>query len=105
MNAMDFSGGRGQRRGARLFVLLLLALVLPLAGSQFGHSHRAGTPGIYNAECPLAALAAFNSGGSLLPAPASAWVVLVAGALSLGADHRFSSSAVRLTDSRAPPLV
>ena len=86
-------------------VLVALALTLPLEGNQPFHSHEAGTAGIYNGDCPLAALAAFHGVGLLRATPAPAWVLLLAGAATLVSGARLFAPFVRYTDPRAPPLV
>jgi uncharacterized membrane protein YphA (DoxX/SURF4 family) len=86
-------------------LLVALAVALPMEGSQPFHSHEAGTTGIYNGDCPLAALAAFHGIGLPATTPATAWVLLVAGAATLASGARLFAPVARHTDSRAPPLV
>ena len=86
-------------------LLLALVLALPLAGNQPFHSHEAGTAGIYNGDCLLAALAAFHGVGFLAGTPAAAWVLRLAGAATLASGARLFAPVVRYTDPRAPPLV
>ena len=97
---------RGALRTVGIAVLLVaLAVALPMEGSQPFHSHETGTAGIYSGDCPLAALAAFHGLGFLAATPATAWVLLVAGAATLASGARLFAPVVRHTDSRAPPLV
>ncbi len=94
----------GRLRVAVCLVLVVLAAFsLIVEGSQPGHFHGGPTTGIFNAECPLAALAAFH--GSSLPSgtPTSAWIVLVAGVVAIALSERDPASPTRLTDPRAPP--
>ena len=86
-----------------MVLVLLVALSLIAEGSQSGHAHAAKSAGIYNAECPLAALAAFH--GSSLPSKplTSAWIVLAAGVVAIARSERHPVSPTRLTDPRAPP--
>ena len=86
-----------------MVLVLLAAFSLIVGGSQPGHAHAGTTAGIYNAECPLAALAAFH--GSSLPSKplTSAWIVLVAGVVAIARSERDPVSPTRLTDPRAPP--
>ena len=86
-----------------MVLVLLVALSLIAGGTQLGHAHAGTTAGIYNAECPLAAVAAFH--GSSLPSRplTSAWIVLVAGVVAIAHSERHPVSPTRLTDPRAPP--
>jgi len=86
-------------------LLVALAVALPMEGSQPFHSHATGTAGIYNGDCPLAALAAFHGIGLPAATPAAAWGLLVAGAATLASGDRPFAPVARHTDSRAPPLV
>src|SRR5262245_32307582 len=55
-------------RALLIYALIALAgLALAVEGSQPLHDHRNASPGLYNAECALAVLAAFHS-AALLPA-------------------------------------
>src|SRR6266849_6470724 len=80
-----------KRSASRAVVLLLLALVslaLGVEGSQPVHFHEDGGLGLYNAECPLAVLAAVHTAGAMPAAPESAWIVFI----SLGTILAGSSS-------------
>jgi hypothetical protein len=96
-----------QRSAIRVSVLLLLALVsfaLVLEGSQPVHSHEDGRFGLYNAECPLAELAAVHADGWLsvptsIVRPAQADLPVCFTSFSWVPSQTFS-----LADSRAPPL-
>jgi len=86
-----------------MVLVILAALSLIAGGIQPGHAHARTTAGIYNAECPLAALAAFH-GSSLLSKPLTlAWIILVAGAVEIAHCDRNSVSPTCFTDPRAPP--
>ena len=86
-----------------MVLVLLAAFSLIVEGSQPGHAHAGTTAGIYNAECSLAALAAFH--GSSLPSRplTSAWIVLAASVIAMARSERNPVSPTRLTDPRAPP--
>jgi hypothetical protein len=89
-------------------VLLLLALVslaLGAEGSQPLHSHEDGALGLYNAECPLAILAAVHTAGALPAAPASAWIVLIGLGTTLAASPSITTALPSSASPRAPPLV
>ena len=101
----DLATHRAARTGGICVLLLTLALALPLEGNQPFHSHEAGTAGMYNGDCPLAALAAFHGVGLLAATPEPAWVLRRAGAATLASGARFFAPFVCYTDPRAPPLV
>ena len=101
----DLTTHRAARTVGICVLLLALALALPLDGNQPFHSHEAGTAGIYNGDCPLAALAAFHSVGLLGATPSPAWVRLLAGAALPAIGARLFARVARHTDPRAPPLV
>jgi hypothetical protein len=85
-------------------VLGLAALALPIEGSQPLHVHDSGAPSIYNGDCLLSALAAFQ-GAAPLPSPLpSVWAKIMASAAPLASAARFSIPLARHTDPRAPPL-
>jgi hypothetical protein len=84
-------------------VLGLAALALPIEGSQPLHVHNTSVPSIYNGECLLSALAAFQ-GTAPLPSPLpSVWAGIIPGAVPLTSVARFSVPVARHTDPRAPP--
>lgn len=91
----------------RRFVLALLVVVVfaPLFTSpELLHAHRAGTVGLYNAECPLAEIAARYGVASLPSAPpivAPWWTV---GPAPAAAVAQILAPFARCTNSRAPPL-
>jgi hypothetical protein len=91
-------------RAALAVLLALLAVGFAADGIQPWHSHEDGRLGLYNAECPLAELAAVHSEGwvpgSLKVASPTRVVVLVA----IPSSGRAPSPSPSLTDSRAPPL-
>jgi hypothetical protein len=92
-------------RGGIALLLIALALALPLDCSLLFHSHGGAAAGIYNGNCPLAAMAACHSVG-LLAATASPVLALVpAGAAALAPGARLFTPVARHTDPRAPPLV
>ena len=86
-----------------VFLLILAATTLAVEGSQPIHVHGGGATGLYNSECPLAALAAFPS-ASPLPGPAPAtWVALTTGLALSHPSERPTARPAGYTDSRAPP--
>jgi len=91
-------------RAALVLLLVALAFAFAAEGSQPSHSHADGRLGLYNAECPLAELAAVHPAG-WAPAPftiaSPAQAVLVVAASSSGWAP---SPSLSLSDSRAPPL-
>ena len=103
--AHDLATHQAARTAGISILLLALALALPLEGNPPFHSHKAGTAGVYNADCPLAALAACHSVGLVVATPPPAWVLLLAGAAMLAIGARLFARIARHTDPRAPPLV
>lgn len=84
-----------------LVVLITLAL-LSSSPEQF-HGHDA-TPGLYNADCPLAAIAARHGQASLpssLPAVSTAWTASI---LAIVAPIDLGTQLPLHSESRAPPL-
>ena len=103
MRSSQTIAGRLRVPGCMVLVLLT-ALSLIVAGTQPRHAHAAKSAGLYNAECPLAALAAVPR----LIAPiqtADAQRVLSSSRASsrLPRSERDPVSPTRLTDPRAPP--
>lgn len=82
----------------------LAALALPVEGSQPLHVHNTSVPGIYNGDCLLYALAAFQGTAPLPSRPPSVWAGLIAAAVALPFVSGFSIPLARHTDPRAPPL-
>ena len=86
-------------------LLAIAALALPLEATQPFHVHHGDTAGLYNGECTLAVLAAFQ-GPAPLPSPAaSVSSALLAGPAPLVPAVGLAVGLARHTDSRAPPLV
>jgi hypothetical protein len=93
------------RRLRALPLLVLLFVGLLLASPDLLHAHRASSPGLYSAECPLAENAARRGELSL---PSAAFVVEVCwtvGPAPLAAAALVVAPYARHADSRAPPLV
>jgi len=86
-----------------LTVLLLVALTLAVEGSQPVHTHEAGTAALFNGECPLASLAAFQGASPLPVSPPAMWVILAASTHVPWLHPQLPASPVRHSDSRAPP--
>jgi hypothetical protein len=96
--------GLRRHRAAIVLVLALLSFAIAAEGSQPVHTHEDGRPGIYNAECPLAQLAAVHADGWVpqrLAIGSPAQVALSVAVTSGGWAPSLSAS---FTDSRAPPL-
>jgi len=96
-----------KRTAARATVLVLLALLslaLGVEGSQPVHSHEDGGLGLYNAECPLAVLAAVHTAGALPTAPASAGIVLIGLGTIFAASRDIANPPPSSASPRAPPL-
>src|SRR5262245_33568428 len=87
-----------------LLLMALMSLAFALEGSQPGHTHEDGRLGLYNAECPLAKVAAFHADGwappSSLLGPSGEPAASLAVAPDVPAPRPWSG----ITDSRAPPL-
>ena len=94
------------RRHPVALVLLMAVLVLAFAfeGSQPAHTHEDGRPGLYNAECPLAKIAAMHADGWSPPTPALGPPVDPARIIVVTPHVWAPSPSTRFTDSRAPPL-
>ena len=91
-------------RAAIVLLLAVLAFAFAVEGSQPSHSHEDGRLGLYNAECPLAELAAVHPAGW---APAPITIALPAQtvlAVAVSSSGWTPSPSLSLTDSRAPPL-
>ncbi len=92
----------GTARVGALLALLLTALVME--GTPVLHDHAADQPAIYNAECPLASLAA-HTAGALLPSAGSVGSPLIAGpTASLPAASITPCPLLLSADPRAPPI-
>lgn len=95
------------RRLRRRCVPPLLALTffaLFLTSPELLHAHGADSVGLYNAQCPLAEIAARRGQASLpstSPDMATWWAV---GPAPLAVVLQLFTSFARYTDSRAPPL-
>ena len=88
-----------------LVLLVLLSLALGMEGIQPIHSHEDAGLGFYNAECPLAVLAAVHTAGALPTAPASAGIVLIGLGTILAGSSRVATALPSSASPRAPPLV
>jgi hypothetical protein len=96
-----------KRSPIRISVLLLLALVsfaFVLEGSQPVHSHENGRLGLYNAECPLAELAAIHADGGLSVPTTIARPAQADLPVSFLSFTWMPSPSFSLADTRAPPL-
>jgi hypothetical protein len=94
---------RHLRRTGLVFLLALITLTLAVEGSQRLHTHDSDTAGLYNSDCPLAALTGCHQ-ASPLPEPlSSTWVALVVGVAAPAPRALSPASPLRHTESRAPP--
>ena len=94
----------GSHRAGVIGLMAVLAFAFAVEGSQPTHSHEDGRLGLYNAECPLAELAAVHPAGW---APEPFTVALPAQtvlAVAVSSSGWAPSPSLSLTDSRAPPL-
>ena len=92
------------RHAAIVRLLSVLAFVFAVEGGQTSHSHEDGRLGVYNAECPLAELAAVHPTGwapepFAIASPAQAVL-----AVAVSSSGWAPSPSPSLADSRAPPL-
>ena len=94
----------GIHRAAIVLLLVLLASGFAAEGSQPSHSHEDGRLGLYNAECPLAELAAVHSAGWVPGSIGVASPTPVVLVLAIASSGWAPSPSPSLTDSRAPPL-
>ena len=85
-------------------LLVLVALALLVQTSVPAHVHSDGEPGIYNAQCPLAALATAQRAYVLSAVSVAGWMPLVAPLLVFTPTTRPPASPLDLAASRAPPL-
>jgi hypothetical protein len=85
-------------------LLVLVALALLAQTSVPAHVHSDGEPGIYNAQCPLAALATTQREVPLSVVSVAGWVSLVAPLLVFSPATCTPDSPLALAASRAPPL-
>jgi hypothetical protein len=90
--------------GAICVLLALVALAFVATSFTPTHTHASSTAGLYNAECPLAELAARHDPGSLPPAPPSCWSDFTPAGALLFAAGGISAPVVLAAESRAPPL-
>ncbi len=96
---------RSASRAAVLLLLALVSLALGVEGSQPIHSHEDGGLGLYNADCPLAVLAAVHTAGALPAAPASAGIVLIGLGTILVGSSSIATALPSSASPRAPPFV
>ena len=94
------------RRHPIVLVLLMavMALAFALEGSQRAHTHEDGRLGLYNAECPLAKIAAFHADGWAPPSPTLGPSGEPPASIAVASDVGAPSPSSGITDSRAPPL-
>ena len=93
-----------RHRAAIVLLVALLSFAFALEGSLPGHTHENGRLGLYNAECPLAVLAAVHTAGALPTAPASAGIVLIGLGTIFAASRDIANPLPSSASPRAPPL-
>src|SRR5262245_51298816 len=86
-----------------LVLMAVMSLAFALEGSQPGHTHEDGRLGLYNAECPLAKVAAFHAVGWAPPLPVLGPSVEPAASMAVASDVRAPSPCSGISGSRAPP--
>jgi hypothetical protein len=104
---MLFRTRRFQPHGGRISLtalLVLCALALLAQTSLPAHVHNDGEPGIYNSECPLAALATTQREGLVSSVSVTGWVALPAPLLVFTPATSTPDSPLDLAAPRAPPL-
>ena len=84
--------------------LVFVAVVLLAQTAVPTHGHSDGEPGIYNAQCPLAALATTQREGPVSAVSVAGWVAVVAPLLVFASATCTLDSPLDLASSRAPPL-
>jgi hypothetical protein len=84
--------------------LVFVALVLLAQTAVPAHVHSDGEPGIYNSQCPLAALATTQREGPVPAVSVAGWVAAVAPLLVFASATCTPDSPFDLASSRAPPL-
>ena len=85
-------------------LLVLVALALLAQTSVPAHVHSDGEPGIYNTQCPLAALATTQREGPVSAVSVAGWVAVIAPLLVFTPATCTPDSPFDLASSRAPPL-
>ncbi len=85
-------------------LLVFVALVLLAQTVVPAHLHSDGEPSIYNAQCPLAALATTQREGPVSAVSVAGWVAVVAPLLVFASATCTPDSPFDLASSRAPPL-
>ena len=94
---------RSLRVAGSLLLLALVALTFAAEGSQPFHRHESSSAGLYNTDCPLAELAAFNPASPVPPPSPSPGLALVTGAPPATPTDRPRLSPAPSSGSRAPP--
>jgi hypothetical protein len=104
MSTLFLRGPRRPITALTVTMLVALALVgLLVANAQPIHSHAGAQTGLYDAQCPLAALAAVHVAGPLASPAPSGWIALAALVLLAPGDHAAQDSLGRPAQPRAPP--
>jgi len=85
-------------------LLVFVALVLLAQTTLPAHVHSDGEPGIYNAQCPLAALATTQREGPVSAVSVASWVALATPLLVSTPATCTPASPFDPATSRAPPL-
>ena len=85
-------------------LLVFIALVLLAQTAVPAHVHSDGEPGIYNSQCPLAALATTQREGPVSAVSVAGWVAVVTPLVVFASATCTPDSPFDLASSRAPPL-
>jgi hypothetical protein len=86
-----------------LILLVVVAVGLIWASPDLLHAHRSAGPGLYDAECPLAEIAAHGGQGLVLSSIPAVPAAGLANVVATVVPANFCARLSRPCDSRAPP--
>ena len=87
-----------------LCLLALITLTLLFASPEQVHGHSTTQPGLYNADCPFAAIAARDGQASLPSSPPAVSTACAARLIAIVAQTDLSTRVPLHSEFRAPPL-
>ncbi len=87
-----------------LCLLALVTLTLLFASPEQVHGHSTTQPGLYNADCPFAAIAARDGQASLPSSPPAVSTACAARLIAIVAQTDLSTRVPLHSEFRAPPL-
>ena len=87
-----------------LCLLALITLTLLFASPEQVHGHSTTQPGLYNADCPFAAIAARDGQASLPSSPLAVSTACAARLIAIVAQTDLSTRVPLHSEFRAPPL-